>query len=691
MMLFCLLATSAAVRLQTSPVEQVTTLLRDLQTQVQTEGTTEAETYDKFACFCKDKTNTKVDDIDTKETNVATLTADAAALEANIAQYGLDIKSLNVELDQLEKSLQDATEIRENEHAVYEVGFADMAKATEQLTAAIEHIKGSKTGLAEVKVTVQKTVAMAKALNMSVRNKKAITAFLGDTQMPEIPEEDYTFKSGGIIGTLEDLLTKFKARKDELASEEDKAKLSFEAAAEGKRTEMDTGKESLATTEDQLSTAQSDIATTHEDLTETTALLADDKVYLKEITAQCEEKAKHWDQRSQQRKDELSAIEQALEIIEGTVTAKAGATGAGGRSEKLLAQVSVDEPVEEYSDVVFIQKSVTVNKHDDTTAAALQLRNRVIVLLKQSGKKLNSAAINFLVMKVAADPFAKVKTLIQGLIERLLQEATDEASQKGWCDTELGKAKTTREFRHADTVTMNADIMGGQARIQSLGEDKEALIEEIATLNGDLNTATENRQTEKDENKLSLADAKEGAQAVQKAITILSDFYRGANRAFVQTKKSPLDDDMAGSEAGFSGSYKGNQAAGSGIIGMLETILSDFHRSTKSTEEAEHQAGRDFAKFSQEVKVSIASKETGLTQTENDLKMASGDMAAALNSLRDTQGLLDTTLQTLEELNPACVDTGMSYEERVERRQNEIDALKSVVAIFDEKSFLQKK
>ena len=45
----------------------------------------------------------------------------------------------------------------------------------------------------------------------------------------------------------------------------------------------------------------------------------------------------------------------------------------------------------------------------------------------------------------------------------------------------------------------------------------------------------------------------------------------------------------------------------------------------------------------------------------------SGDLVANLNSLKDAQDLLDKSLETLEKLRPACVDTGMSYEERVAR------------------------
>merc|ERR1719331_1922648 len=105
---------------------------------------------------------------------------------------------------------------------------------------------------------------------------------------------------------------------------------SFNAAAEAKRDEISANKESLATKSSQLDDKMSDLATTQMELTETTALLHDDRTYLKDLTEQCERKAREWDQRSQMRKDELTAIGTALEIIEGTVLTRESSTGAGG-------------------------------------------------------------------------------------------------------------------------------------------------------------------------------------------------------------------------------------------------------------------------------------------------------------------------------------------------------------------------
>merc|ERR1719326_287461 len=317
-------------------------------------------------------------------------------------------------------------------------------------------------------------------------------------------------------------------------------------------------------------------------------------------------------------------------------------------------------------------------------------------MLSKAAKDQKSLALSNLVNQIQADPFKKVKILIQQLIERLLTEATNEATHKGWCDTEMGKAEKDREFRQADAEKLNAAVTYSEANIAQLKETITTLTDELAELNEAMLTATETRQEDKANNKKTMADANEGLVALKEAIKVLTDFYKGAaaskNRyegggyegALVQA--SPVGEDMAkeGVDGAELGGYSGNQAAGKGILDMLETIKSDFMRTIETTESEEYAASRSFAAFSQETKASISTKETGKAQAEADLDRASAGLIESLNDLKDTQGLLDKTLEALEKLRPACVDTGMSYEERVARREAEIAALKQALEVLSE-------
>jgi len=175
-------------------------------------------------------------------------------------------------------------------------------------------------------------------------------------------------------------------------------------------------------------------------------------------------------------------------------------------------------------------------------------------------------------------------------------------------------------------------------------------------------------------------DAEEGEAAVDQAIDILSHFYGAAAKATVLAQQSPDDE---APDAGFDGAYTGSQSASTGIMGMLEVIKGDFARTIKETKAAEAQAQQDFIEFERETKMSITTKETGLDHTDRELTETNDAISTAGDELRTQQGLLDAAVETWEKLIPGCIaDPGMSYEERVQRRNAEVQALKDAYCIL---------
>merc|ERR1719217_832572 len=176
--------------------------------------------------------------------------------------------------------------------------------------------------------------------------------------------------------------------------------------------------------------------------------------------------------------------------------------------------------------------------------------------------------------------------------------------------------------------------------------------------------------------------AKEGYEAVNEALLVLKSFYKQAAKASL-IQASPVDEDT--SDPGFSGSYKGNQSGSQAVLSLLETISSDFDRTIRTTEAAEEAAHREFVEFSQASKSSIASKTTKKELEEQDLETTKTSLEQKMNDLITAQKLLDDALRELEELKPTCIDTGMSYKERVEKREEEIKALEKALKILSPK------
>merc|ERR1719482_1470240 len=131
------------------------------------------------------------------------------------------------------------------------------------------------------------------------------------------------------------------------------------------------------------------------------------------------------------------------------------------------------------------------------------------MVLAQEGKRLGSTMLTSLAIKLGPDPFKKVKTLIQSLIERLLKEMADEAGHKGFCDTELGKAKTTRDFQLEKTQKLSAELEKLEVNKEKLEEEITTLTAELKDLASSLEKATDMRSKEKEENAMTVKDSKE--------------------------------------------------------------------------------------------------------------------------------------------------------------------------------------
>jgi len=68
---------------------------------------------------------------------------------------------------------------------------------------------------------------------------------------------------------------------------------------------------------------------------------------------------------------------------------------------------------------------------------------------------------------------------------------------------------------------------------------------------------------------------------------------------------------------------------------------------------------------------------------EEDLATTLTTIEQKMTDLQTAQDLLDAALKVIEGLKPTCIDTGMSYEDRVAKREEEITALKKALCILD--------
>lgn len=671
-----------AVATASNPVGKVIELLTDLKAQTLEEGKSEATVYDKYSCFCKDKTDTKSDEILASQTLIDEESARLAEQTGLRDRLIHDIAELNKQIDNLHAEMKQAEADHLQDKTHREAVIADLRKAVSSLEGALKSIQNSKSGsLVAVRQVVRKNLLVAEALGMT---SPKVTAFL------QSGGDKYEFHSGGILDTLGELKTEFSGK---LADDEEqlaKVKKAHEDYMSAKQDAVTAANDSVDTKTTEKDDAIKQVGEAQQALVQERGTLADAQLYLKDLTKQCELKAREWDQRSSMRNGEVEALSAALELLEGKVKEKD--TAANKRallSKKMLLKrpAVVSDMSDDDVDLSFVQVAASEKTVAKVNHLARQHQSRILQKLVTKANSMKADALAEFGQRMMANPFGKVKKLIAQLIERLLQESADEASHKGWCDSSLMKARKERGYRQADAEKLNNELESNEATRDQNELDVENLTKELEELNKALDEATSNRAEEKENNQTTLKDAKEGLTAVNQAITILKEFYYGkhgvggANSATVSMiQASPV---TADAPEVHSGAYQGNQDQAGGIVGMLQVIASDFERTVKVTSKAEHDAHRAHVDFSTSTKASIAGAETESANKSHVVQTMKHAIKKGMKDLTDTLSLMDNAVKEIEDLKPACIDTGMSYEERVQKREEEIEALKSALCQLD--------
>jgi len=168
----------------------------------------------------------------------------------------------------------------------------------------------------------------------------------------------------------------------------------------------------------------------------------------------------------------------------------------------------------------------------------------------------------------------------------------------------------------------------------------------------------------------------EAQKAVAQALQILKDFYEKAGDATALMQQQPTSPEI------FDKPYKGMQGENGGVVGMMEVIASDFERLEADTKTAETESQAEYDKFMTDSEVSKSQMTQDIKHKEGKKQDQTQTMEEKKLDLDGTQKELDSALAYFEKLKPSCVDAGISYDDRVARRKEEIQSLQEALKIL---------
>jgi len=650
---FLVLLTVGVNAVDVTPVQKVVQLMEGMLEKGKKEKHGEQVQFASYKQFCDDTTVEKQRAISEAEETIGTLKADIGQYSAQSAQLTKEIAGLDEDISVWNGDIKAATNVRAIEKSDYDAMHKDYSESVDALQRAIAVLKKQAHDRSQKGALVQ--VSDLKNLNLIPDSaKKAIDVFLQGGESMEglavsAPEANaYEFQSSGVIEMLEKLLDKFVDERTTLEKEEMNSKHAYDMLMQDLNAQIAQGTADRGSKAENKAKKLQAKADATGDLKDTSATMNADKKYLGDLSATCEQKASDFESRQQLRADEIVAIEKAIEII------SSGAV-AGNADKHLPAMMQ-----KKGSALAQLRSSSTT-------------QNRVAQYLSAQATKLNSRVLAAVAQHASDDPFQKVKKMIKALIVRLMEEANEEAEHKGWCDTELSTNEQTRKEKTEAVETLHAEIDQLQASIAKLTEDVSELSKAVAELDAAMAKATKLRTDEKATNTETIGDSQEAQTAVAQALTVLKEFYAKSAEATAFVQQPDV----------FDSPYKGMGAAGGGVVGMLEVIESDFARLESDTKASEATAQKEYDEFMTDSKVDKAEKSTDIEHKTAKKQDESQALTSKNNDLEGTQKELDAALAYFDKLKPSCVDSGVSFEDRVARRKEEIESLQEALKILN--------
>jgi len=648
--------TCLCVATSVTPVQKAVQMLEGMIKKAEADKHEENVQFAGFSEFCKNTQASKAKSIEEAKEQMELLNADIEKANSDVERLGKEIAGHENDITGWATDKEDATKVRDGERGTYLETHRDYQESIEALSQAIIMLKQQDFDRPAVSL-LQKVSAFRKTPD-DARN--AIKSFLQQAQEPD-PEENlgykataYKFQSGEIITMLEKLQAQFKDELTKLEKDEVSRRQAFDMLMQDLADQTKDGENSIQEkTMTKAKNAQAAIEKTG-DLKEVTGVKDADDKYLGDLTKLCDQKTTEFEARTKLREEEIEALNKAVEILSGDDV------GDADKRVNSFVQVKVSS---------FAQlRSATINPN----------QRRLIDFLRSESVRLDSKVLSTLAMQAAADPFVKIKKLISELIERLMTEATNEATHKGWCDKELGQNKHTRETKTAEVDTLTATIEGLESDIKSLKKDIAKKTGEVEDIEAAVAEFTTKRQKEKAENEAAVKDAQEGQKAIANAIKVLKEFYAKAAKAtaLVQQKPQPEVPEI------FEGEYKGQQAAKGGVIGMLEVIESDFARLEADTTSAEAAAQNEYDEFMSDSAQTKASLDVDIKHAKSNQLAKEGELTTSKDNLVTAKETLDSALKYFEKLKEPCMAEPMSYAERKARREDEIESLKKALEIL---------
>merc|ERR1719238_846889 len=464
----------------------------------------------------------------------------------------------------------------------------------------------------------------------------------------------YESKSGGIVDVLNSMKEKAEGELADLRKAEGEARQNFnmlKGSLEGKigadTKDKDEETSAIAEATQAKSEAEGDLSMTTKDLAAANNDLAT-------VHGDCLTVAADHEATVTARAEELKVIATAKKILEES-------TGGAVSQSYSLLQIKNSADLKNNEVVAAVKK--LAKEHNSVKLA--QLASKIGTVITYGGQGV----------------FDKVTGLINDMIAKLEKEAEDDATEKAYCDEELAKTEAKKSELDDDIAALTAKIDQATSQSAQLKEEVAELQAELAAIAKEQVEMDDMRREQNADYKAAKADLEAGIAGVEKALTVLRDYYGGASAAMIQQ-----DDWSMIQQPAKPAAHSKSSGAGGSIIDILEVCESDFSKDLAGEESAESDAQESYDKQTQENKLQKTTKEQDVKYKTQAFKALDAEITEFESDERTVSGQHAAVMEYYAKVKDRCIAKPSTFEERTARRQEEIAGLKQALVSLEEQA-----
>jgi hypothetical protein len=462
-----------SLRAEANPIRKVVTILQDMKKELEQEGDVEKDMFDKFMCYCDGNTEGMSKAVEEAGQKITELKSKLEAEKAEKAQLDQELVQHKLDREAAKADLEQATLLREKEHAEYVEATGEQGANIEALGGAIDALAKGMGAFLQAPKNPRLVRVVRASEAVDDYQKEDLLALL---QGKQNPFGDYSSQSGEIVGML-------KAMKDEMdkdlkgaVSAEETAATGFEELAAAKKSEISAASEAIESKTVRSGELAVSVTTTADDIEDTTAEMKETDAFVANLASQCAMKKKEWAERCAMRAEEIAAVSQAVKILND------------------------DDALDLFKKTLSLSQSSLRFLQASASQASTLRASRVLAEVASKDKKHapQLALIQFSLKAKAVD-FSKILAQIDGMMKVLAEEQKTDDETKSFCSEEI----TAKDAEQKDTEEA---IAQSTAAIEEMTEESATLASEIASLQKEIKDldkavaeATEQRKTEHSE------------------------------------------------------------------------------------------------------------------------------------------------------------------------------------------------